>query len=92
MYPPSVQCHINFGGGEAEEKYFVHYEKHEHSYRSFLELKVYVNALKPAEQQIFFEEEVFGEGCFPEDDSEDEFDKEFPVLGKTIKECLPLSK
>jgi hypothetical protein len=51
-------------------------------YRSFLELKVYVNALKPAEQQVVFEEEVFGEGYFPEDDSEDEFGKEYSGAGK----------
>jgi hypothetical protein len=42
-------------------------------YRSFLELKVYVNALKPDEQQVVFKEEVSDEGYFPEDDSEDDF-------------------
>jgi hypothetical protein len=42
------------GGGGAEEKYVVPFEKHGHFYRSFLELKVYVNALKPAEQQVVF--------------------------------------
>jgi hypothetical protein len=41
-----------------------------------------VNALKPAEKQVVFEEEVFGEGYFPENDSKDEFNKEFPGLGK----------
>jgi hypothetical protein len=41
-----------------------------------LELKVYLNFLKPAE------EEVFGEGYFLEDEFDDEFDKEFPGVGK----------
>jgi hypothetical protein len=47
-----------------------------------LELKVYLNALKPAEEQFVFEEEVFGEGYFPEDYYDDEFDKDFPGVGK----------
>jgi hypothetical protein len=57
---PSATYHVCFG--DAAEKYFVPFEKHDHSYRRFLELKVYVNALKPAEEQVVFEEEVFGEG------------------------------
>jgi hypothetical protein len=44
-----------------------------------------VNALKPAEQQVVFEEEVLGEGYFSEDDSEDEFDKELPDVGEAKK-------
>jgi hypothetical protein len=40
--------------GDAEEEYAVPFEKHNHSYRSFLELKAYVNALKPAEEQVVF--------------------------------------
>jgi hypothetical protein len=39
----------------------VPFEKHNHSYQNFLELGVYLNALKPAEEQVIFEEEVFGE-------------------------------
>jgi hypothetical protein len=39
-------------------------------------------ALKPAEQQVVFEEEVFGEGYFPQDDSEDKLDKEYSGVGK----------
>jgi hypothetical protein len=77
---PSVTYPVCFG--YAAENYVVPYEKDDHSYRSFLELKVYVNALKPAKEQVVFEEEVFGEGYFPEDDSEDEFDKEFRGVGK----------
>jgi hypothetical protein len=49
-------------GGGAEEKYFVTFENHDHSYRSFLELQVHVNALKPAAQKVVLEEEVFGVG------------------------------
>jgi hypothetical protein len=64
---------------------FGPFDKHGHSYRSFLELKVYLNALKPAEDQVIFEEEVFGQGYFPEDDSHDEFDKEFLDVRKAKK-------
>jgi hypothetical protein len=68
--------------GLTAEKYVVPFEKNINSYRSFLELKVYLNALKLAEEQVVFKEEVLGEGYFPEDDS-DEFDKEFPGVGKS---------
>jgi hypothetical protein len=48
-----------------------------------MEQKVYANALKPAKHQVVLEEEVFREGYFPEDDSEDELDKEFLGMGKS---------
>jgi hypothetical protein len=51
--------------GHAEEKHFVPFDSH----RSFLELKLYVNSLKPSEEQVVFEDEGFGEGFSPEDDS-----------------------
>jgi hypothetical protein len=56
MHPSSVQCHVPFGG-DAEYCFVVPFEKHDHDYRSFLELKVYANALffnrRPLAKDIF---------------------------------------
>jgi hypothetical protein len=59
--------------GNLEEKHFVPFEKHDNYYLSFLELKVYVNSLKPAEEQVVFEDEGFVKDP-PQDDYDGEAD------------------
>jgi hypothetical protein len=48
-----------------------------------LELKFYVNSLKPSEEQVNFKDEVFGEVFPPQDDSDGEADNDFPGVGNS---------
>jgi hypothetical protein len=52
-----------------------------------LELKVYVNYLKPSEEQVVFEDAVFGGGFSPQDDSDEEVDHFSPGVGNTGCKC-----
>jgi hypothetical protein len=65
----------------ADEKYGVPFENYYNYYRSFGELKVYVNSLKLPQEQVVFEDEVFGEGFVSHDDYDAEVDNDFPDVG-----------